>query len=236
MYWRPSISYKRQFFCLHVFFWSEIAFLTYTSSSLSSHWSLVCIYFSCRITHPSVIDTDWSLLSLLYRNIVFDPFLFICLVVREKDQRRFSSSPDPHSDVDGAPSSPSTPPPFTVVTLHCFLLSGLRCHPGWTGNRCHVKEKPFPSTAAPEAEDAYLGNERAHLPPRLCRKSLGWIHRRSAAVHLRLLLCPQTPSMWASPSDCCCSSQVSPSAFSPPARKDATLRECWSKCQNSGTF
>lgn len=60
-----------------------------------------------------------------------------------------------------------------TLTLHCFLLSVFRCHPGWTGNRCHVKEKPFPSTAAPEPEAPYLGNKRAHLHPRSCCKRLG---------------------------------------------------------------
>lgn len=66
--------------------------------------------------------------------------------------------------------------PITVVTLH-FLLSDLRCHPGWTGNRCHVKEKVWPSTAAPEPEDLYLGRKPAQLP----FSSRLWFHSRSTA-------------------------------------------------------
>ncbi|XP_022622767.1 MAM and LDL-receptor class A domain-containing protein 1 [Seriola dumerili] len=30
------------------------------------------------------------------------------------------------------------------------------CHPGWTGNRCHVREKPSPSTPTPKPEDTQL--------------------------------------------------------------------------------
>ncbi|XP_031706231.1 MAM and LDL-receptor class A domain-containing protein 1 isoform X1 [Anarrhichthys ocellatus] len=30
------------------------------------------------------------------------------------------------------------------------------CYPGWTGNRCHVKEKPSPSTSTPKPEDTQL--------------------------------------------------------------------------------
>lgn len=108
--------------------------------------------------------------------------------------------------------------PITMVTLHSLLLSDLRCHPGWTGNRCHVKEKLVPSTAASEPEAQYLGRKPAHFPPRhACRFTLGW--------QLMLLICPQTPSTWASPSDCCCWLQVSSSAFSQAARDDATHRE-----------
>ncbi|XP_056290660.1 MAM and LDL-receptor class A domain-containing protein 1 [Pseudoliparis swirei] len=32
------------------------------------------------------------------------------------------------------------------------------CYPGWTGNRCHVKEKPSLSTASPKPDDTQLGD------------------------------------------------------------------------------
>lgn len=41
----------------------------------------------------------------------------------------------------------------------CLLI---RCVPGWTGNRCHVREKVIPSTPTPQMEKTQLGNE-AHL-------------------------------------------------------------------------
>uniref|UniRef100_A0A3Q3W1Y0 MAM domain-containing protein n=1 Tax=Mola mola TaxID=94237 RepID=A0A3Q3W1Y0_MOLML len=49
-------------------------------------------------------------------------------------------------------------PNIGVIRLYCLLLSDPRCEPGWTGNRCHVKEKPFPSISSPEQVDRQLGN------------------------------------------------------------------------------
>lgn len=66
-------------------------------------------------------------------------------------------------DADHTPCCPS----ISVITLHCFLASDLSCYPGWTGNRCNVKEKPFPSTTTPKPEETQLGNKEAHLPPHL---------------------------------------------------------------------
>lgn len=80
--------------------------------------------------------------------------------------------------------------PITMLTLHCLLLSGLRCIPGWTGNRCHVKEKPVPSTAAPEPEAQYLGEKQVHfLPPHDCKFTVGWqqFNRGSYFVRRRRL-------------------------------------------------
>ncbi|KAF3836644.1 hypothetical protein F7725_029202 [Dissostichus mawsoni] len=44
-----------------------------------------------------------------------------------------------------------------------FLSDESSCH-GWTGNRCHVKEKPVLSTVTPEPEDTQLGNKDQEAP------------------------------------------------------------------------
>lgn len=74
-------------------------------------------------------------------------------------QRRCDRSTDClpfHSDES---SCHECPPLYCLNSGSCIVGRhgpACTCHPGWTGNRCHVKEKPFPSTAAPEAEAPYL--------------------------------------------------------------------------------
>lgn len=52
---------------------------------------------------------------------------------------------------------------FQVLSI-TLLFSDHRCNPGWTGNRCHVKEKLSSSTSTPTPEDTRLGNKDLHLP------------------------------------------------------------------------
>jgi len=47
--------------------------------------------------------------------------------------------------------------------VYYLLPSDGRCYPGWTGNRCHVKEKPSLSTASPKPDDTQLGGKET--PP-----------------------------------------------------------------------
>lgn len=151
VYRSPSILYKRLFFFLLVLFWSfqcEIAFLAYLSdwplSPISS--APQPIYFLClsSITRLKIEMHSQKCISHRYGlKSVFICFYFF--------------------DADHTPCCPS----ISVITLHCFLASDLSCYPGWTGNRCHVKEKPFPSTTTPKPEDTQLGNKEAHLPPHL---------------------------------------------------------------------
>ncbi|GLD71394.1 MAM and LDL-receptor class A domain-containing protein 1 [Lates japonicus] len=42
-------------------------------------------------------------------------------------------------------------------------MSDHRCYPGWTGNRCHVREKPSLSTSTPEPEDTQLDSVYAGI-------------------------------------------------------------------------
>lgn len=85
---------------------------------------------------------------------------------------------------------------------HYFALftgsSLIRCAQGWTGNRCHVREKVIPSTPTPETEGRHLGNE-AHLPARgititvpaiiwvfsMLRIRVCWCRHRTAAAFSR---------------------------------------------------
>lgn len=60
--------------------------------------------------------------------------------------------------------------PFKHTCGHPFVFD-CRCEPGWSGNRCHVKEKPSLTTSSPTVEATQLGNKEAQLskPPALNR-------------------------------------------------------------------
>ncbi|XP_029935423.1 MAM and LDL-receptor class A domain-containing protein 1 [Myripristis murdjan] len=51
------------------------------------------------------------------------------------------------------------PPMYCLDHGSCFVNRhgpSCMCYPGWTGNRCHVREKPSPSTLSPHLEDTQL--------------------------------------------------------------------------------
>ncbi|XP_076017204.1 MAM and LDL-receptor class A domain-containing protein 1 [Genypterus blacodes] len=83
------------------------------------------------------------------------------------------------------------------------------CRPGWTGNRCHVREKPLPpSSPSPKPEDTHLGNkEKERLscllsPPSLDGKRGGFPRvnpGRSEDPRLAISVYPwRKPMEWAS--------------------------------------
>ncbi|XP_041817770.1 MAM and LDL-receptor class A domain-containing protein 1 [Chelmon rostratus] len=61
-----------------------------------------------------------------------------------------------HSDESGCHECP---PLYCLDRGSCLVERHgpvCMCHPGWTGNRCHVKEKPSPSTSSPRPEDQQM--------------------------------------------------------------------------------
>ncbi|XP_061569314.1 MAM and LDL-receptor class A domain-containing protein 1 isoform X2 [Cololabis saira] len=74
-------------------------------------------------------------------------------------QKRCDGSPDCepfHSDESSCHECPAR---YCLDQGSCFVERHgpvCTCHPGWTGNRCHVKEKPSLTTPSPTQEDTQL--------------------------------------------------------------------------------
>ncbi|XP_063768371.1 MAM and LDL-receptor class A domain-containing protein 1 isoform X2 [Eleginops maclovinus] len=74
-------------------------------------------------------------------------------------QKRCDGSADCQPFLSDESSCDECPPQYCLNQGSCY--SGRNgpvcmCFPGWTGNRCHVKEKPALSTVTPEPEDTQL--------------------------------------------------------------------------------
>lgn len=54
--------------------------------------------------------------------------------------------------------------PASLLCMYGLLFAtDCRCEPGWSGNRCHVREKPSLTTSSPTLESTQLGNKEIHL-------------------------------------------------------------------------
>ncbi|XP_068566038.1 MAM and LDL-receptor class A domain-containing protein 1 isoform X1 [Cebidichthys violaceus] len=78
-----------------------------------------------------------------------------CIPLQERCDRSADCLPF-HSDES---SCHDCPPLYCLDRGSCLVEKHgpvCMCYPGWTGNRCHVKEKPSLSTATPKPEDTQL--------------------------------------------------------------------------------
>ncbi|KAG7224989.1 hypothetical protein INR49_014906, partial [Caranx melampygus] len=74
-------------------------------------------------------------------------------------QRRCDHSGDCLPFLSDESSCNDCPPMYCLDRGLCLVERHgpiCKCHPGWTGNRCHVREKPSPSTPTPKPEDTQL--------------------------------------------------------------------------------
>ncbi|KAJ4920097.1 hypothetical protein JOQ06_027963 [Pogonophryne albipinna] len=74
-------------------------------------------------------------------------------------QKRCDGSADCQPFLSDESSCHECPPLFCLDHGSCYVFGNgpvCMCFRGWTGNRCHVKEKPVLSTVTPEPEDTQL--------------------------------------------------------------------------------